>query len=108
MVASLRDGSETDTYIPTGRIGEADLKNGCYSFAEVLRLAAAELACKGEAESTRQLLKAGGQTVRGFLHRRFGIVTGVREYFTPSHRTPDGADLREFLGALRIRRSCQS
>jgi hypothetical protein len=95
----------TDLYISQGRIGQRPLSKACYTWHEVLRLAAIELWRRGEAESTRVMLKAGRQTVRGFLGERFGIVTGARQFWHWENWTPDRADLQEFLGALRDARS---
>src|SRR5689334_8833766 len=97
------DGSfeNTDLYISRGEIGQCQLSSACYSWGEVLQMAAIELWVRGEAEATRVTLKAGGRTVRGFLRERFGIVTGAREYWHRPQWTPDRADLQDFLGALR-------
>jgi hypothetical protein len=102
--ASEKDGSVenlTDLYIEQGRIGQRQLSSACYSWGEVLRMAAIELWQRGEADAARVTLKAGRQTVREFLRTRFGIVTGAREYWHRENWTPDRADLQEFLGALR-------
>jgi hypothetical protein len=94
----------TDCYIAQGRIGRIRLQSACYSWGEVLHMVALELWRRGEAESARVTLKARHQTVRQFLQQRFGIVTGAREYWHPERWTPDRADLKEFLGALRAAR----
>lgn len=91
----------TDLYIDSGKIGQQSLLSGCYTWHETLRLAAIELWKRGEADAARVMLKAGRQTVRGFLHKRFGIVTGAREYWHRETWTPDRADLADFLRALR-------
>jgi hypothetical protein len=92
----------TDDYIRQGRIGSPELrKAGCYTWHETLRLVASELWRLGEAERARVTLKAGRQTVREFLRTRFGIVTGAREFWHRENWTPDRADLRDFLSALR-------
>jgi hypothetical protein len=104
-LASLDTGARTDNYMPTGKIGRADLSAGWYSWGEILTLAALELWRCGEAESARVTLKARRKTVRQFLRERFGIVTGAREYWHRENWTPDKADLHEFLGALRNTRA---
>jgi hypothetical protein len=40
-------GAATDTYIPSGRIGKLDLRQGVYTAYDVFRLAAQDLARKG-------------------------------------------------------------
>ena len=96
-----QEGSYTDLYIGEGGIGERPLSNACYTWHEVLSLAATELWRRGEAERTRVMLKARRQTVRQFLRTRFGIVTGAREYWHRENWTPDRADLQEFLAAIK-------
>ena len=91
----------TDLYVAMGRVGKLDLRNGCYTAYEVFQLAAREIAGCGDQHAVRALLKSGIQTVRGFLQTRYGCVLGPREYFTPSHLTPDQADMRDFLHVLR-------
>jgi hypothetical protein len=91
----------TDCYISPGRIGKLDLRSGCFNWVEVLELAARELRRTGELSAARQAVQSGAVTVRQFLARRFGIVTGPREYWTRQGWTPDRADMHEFLGALR-------
>jgi hypothetical protein len=96
----------TDLYIGTGKIGQHPLSSAFYSWPEVLRLAAIELWQCGEAEGARVTLKAaGGPSARAFLRERFGIVTGRREYWHRENWTPDRADLKDFLGALRCART---
>jgi hypothetical protein len=97
-------GGSSDFYIPIGRIGAVNLNAGCYTWGEILNLAAAELWRTGEADAARVTLKAGRQTVRAFLRQRFGVVTGARQFFTPSHRKPDEQDAREFLSVLGVAR----
>lgn len=99
-VAASQDG-KTDSYIAEGRIGSQQLSSGCYTWHETLRLAAAELWRCGEAETTRVTLRSGRLTVRQFLRKRFGVVTGVREYWHRATWTPDRADLHEFLATMR-------
>ncbi len=102
--ASPKDGNfeyRTDLYIEQGRIGKLKLNNACYTWAETLRMAAAELWRRGEADRARVTLKARHQSVREFLWVRFGIVTGARELWYRENWTPDRADLHDFLGALR-------
>ena len=57
----------TDLYVGQGKIGRLDLSKACYAWHETLRLVAAELWKRGEAEHARVMLKAGRQTVREFL-----------------------------------------
>ena len=94
----------SDLYIPQGRIGRVDLSSACYTWHETLRIVAAELWRRGEAERARVMLKAGRLTVRQFLRERFGIVTGAREFWHRPHWTPDRADLQELLSAIRYAR----
>lgn len=68
----------TDTYIPTGQIGATALKDGWYSWGELLTVAARELHRTGEVRAARVTVKS--VPVRAFLRERFGIVTGPREY----------------------------
>src|SRR6266851_4623191 len=68
----------TDTYIPSGRIGKLDLKNGVYTGYEVFRLAAQDIARRGLARQVSALLRAGRQTVRDFLTERYGVSIGPR------------------------------
>jgi hypothetical protein len=104
--ASLTDGSSslTDLYISQGRIRQRQLSSACFTWSEVLRLAALELWRRGEADAARVTLKAGRQTVREFLRARFGIVTGAREFWHRENWTPDRADLQDLLAALRATR----
>ena len=89
-----------DARISTGRIARVNLADGCFTFCEVLALAAQDLTARGEAAAVLARL-TGGVTVRAFLRERYGAVTGPREYYTPPHRTPDAADLRALRCALR-------
>ena len=94
-------GAATDVYIPSGRIGKLDLRQGVYTAYEVFRLAAEDLARKGLTRQVSALLRAGRQTVREFLTERYGVSIGPRQYFTPRGRTPDQADVSDFLGAMQ-------
>jgi hypothetical protein len=87
-------------YIPCGRIGNVDLNNGVYTAYEVFQLAARDIAGLGLAVEVAALLRAGRQTVRGFLTERYGVVTGPRQYWTPTGRMPNEADVRDFLRVL--------
>lgn len=95
----------TDSYIEEGVIGQRVLADYCHSWTEVLRLAAEELWRCGEVESARLVLKSRKWTVREYLNWRFGVTTGRREYWHSSRITPDEADLREFLAAIRSAKS---
>ncbi len=95
-----RAGS-SDSYVPSGRIGRLDLKGGCYTAYTVFRLVAEDLARRGLARTVSAHLRAGRQTVRDFLTERYGVLIGERQYFTPRGRTPDQADVVDFLRALR-------
>jgi hypothetical protein len=92
--------SPTDAYIPTGRIGRRNLADACYSFAEILTIAAEDLTQCGEATEALTVLNGGTVTVRDFLHQRHGILT-ARDGWHPAHLTPDAADLRALRRALR-------
>lgn len=96
LAVRIRAGS-SDSYLPSGRIGRLDISAGCYTAYDVFRLAAQELARKGLARQVSALLRAGRQTVRDFLTERYGVCLGQREYFTPRGRTPDQADVSDFL-----------
>jgi hypothetical protein len=93
----------TDTYVPSGRIGDLDLGQGCYTAYEVFRLAACDIVARGLESEVRAML-AGHlgprQTVREFLRHAYGCVLGRREYFTPAHLTGAQADARDFLRML--------
>jgi len=91
----------TDLYIAQGRIGQRHLSSACYSWGEILTMAAMELWRRGETDAVRVTLKARRQTVREFLRERFGVVTGARQYWHRENWTPERAELKEFLGALR-------
>jgi hypothetical protein len=68
---------------------------------EVFRLAAQDLAKRGLARQVSALLRAGRQTVREFLMEKYRVSIGMRQYFTPRGRTPDQADVSDFLRVLR-------
>lgn len=89
-----------DCYVPSGRIGTLDLRSGCYSAAEVFRLAAEDLARRGLAEGATAALGARVTTVRRLLAEKYGCPLGPREYWTPRNRTPDQEDAWEFLRVL--------
>jgi hypothetical protein len=91
----------SDSYLPSGRIGRLDLSGGCYTAYHVFRLAAQDLAARGLARHVSVLLRAGRQSVRELLTERYGVSIGARQYFTPRGRTPDQADLSDFLRAIR-------
>lgn len=91
----------SDSYLPSGRIGRLDLKGGCYTAYTVFRLVAEDLARRGLTRKVSAHLRAGRQTVRDFLMERYGVSIGPREYFTPRGRTPDQADVADFLRAMR-------
>lgn len=101
LPSGLHEDDLTDLFIKRGQIGDISLSSGCYSWAEVLNIVAAELWRCGEADAARVRLKAGDVTVRRFLRERFGIVTGRREFWHRPQWTPDRADLQELLGVLR-------
>ena len=109
VVAFQKDGNSelTDLYIAQGRIGATQLSSACYSWTDILQMAAKELWRCGEANAARVTLKAGRQTVRQFLLARFGIVTGSREYWHRPEWTPERADLQDFLKALQLTRQNQ-
>jgi len=90
-----------DSYLPSGRIGRLDLSGGCYTAYTVFRLVAEDLARRGISRRVSALLQAGRQTVRDFLTERYGVSIGERQYFTPRGRTPNQADVTDFLRALR-------
>ncbi|MBY0506442.1 MAG: hypothetical protein K2X03_21165 [Bryobacteraceae bacterium] len=91
----------SDLYLSQGRIGQRSLADGCYTWGDTLRMAAAELRQRGEADAARVTLKSGKVTVRQFLLQRFGVRTGRREFWCRPQWTPDRADLHEFLRVLR-------
>ena len=93
--------SLTDLYIAQGRIGQRKLSSAWHTWSEVLNMAAVELWRRGEADAARVTLKARRRSVREFLRERFGVVTGVREFWHRPQWTPDRADLHDFLRALR-------
>ncbi len=101
LALRIRAASPTDSYIPSGRIGRLNLGRACYTGYEVFRLAAEDLARRGLARQISALLRAGRQTVREFLTERYGVSIGPRQYFTPRGRTPDQADMNDFLRVLR-------
>ena len=94
-------GAATDAYIPSSRIGKLELRQGVYTAYDVFRLAARDISSKGLARQVSALLRAGRQTVRDFLTERYGVSIGLRQYWTPQNRTPDQADLTDFLRVLR-------
>ena len=92
---------KTDMYVAQGRIGRINLSSACHNWHEVLAMVAADLTRRGEDAAVRARLKARVISVRAFLQERYGIFTGPREYFHDSWMTPDRADLKEFLRAIR-------
>jgi hypothetical protein len=109
LAVRIRAGS-SDSYLPSGRIGRLDLKGGCYTAYTVFRLVAEDLARRGLARTVSAHLRAGRQTVRDFLTERYGVSIGPRQYFTPRGRTPDQADVTDFLRMLTnaSRASCNT
>jgi hypothetical protein len=93
-----------DSFVPSGRIGQTDLRRGAWSFAEIMTLAAQDLADTGCVEDAARSIRAG-LPVRAFLTARYCVPLGPREAYVPSHRTPDGQDAWEFLRVLRRARS---
>lgn len=96
----------TDDYIPSGCIPDVlrgtvrDLRRGCYSFADILDLAAHHLVYTGEAAEVEARLRSGAVTVRDFLRERYGVYAGGG---------CDRSDLRRFRSWLsdargRVRR----
>lgn len=51
-------------------------RRGCYSFADILDLAAHHLVCTGDAVEVQARLRSGAVTVRTFLRERYGVDTG--------------------------------
>lgn len=98
-IPGINDGFD-DCYIQRGRIGNLDLRHGCYSAIAVFRLVAYDLAARGLDIEVRALLSAGQETVREFLARAYGCSMGPRDYFTPSHLTGAEADRKDFLRLL--------
>jgi hypothetical protein len=59
VVASQIDGSFdnlTDLYVAEGRIGHRPLSSACYTWHEILAMAASELWGRGEADAARVTL----------------------------------------------------
>jgi hypothetical protein len=102
---SPAEGVLTDLYVESGRVGRLDLMDGCYTTFEVFELAARDIVACGDDVAVRSLLRSGVTTVRRLLAERYGVVTGQREYFTPSHLTHNEADCRDFLRVLWRARS---
>ncbi len=84
----------SDNYIPSGGIpdviggGVRNLRSGCYTFGDILDLAAHRLVSTGEAAAIGAQLRAG-VTVRALLLERYGVVTGESE-------RGDRSDLKRF------------
>lgn len=95
------EARRSDTRISSGRIGKLNLSDGCFTVYEVFRLASEDIAQRGLAREVSALLRTRRQSVRQFLAERYGIDMGEREYWHDPRRTPDAADLRDFLRALR-------
>jgi hypothetical protein len=92
--------SNTDCYVPCGRIGRLDMSGGCYTAYEVFQLAARDLVARDLESGVQALLQSGRHTVRDFLNHAYGCLLGPREYFTPSHLTGAQADAKDFLRIL--------
>ena len=84
-----------DAYIPSGSIPNVvdgtilDLRAACYSFGEILDLAAHHLVWIGEAQAVQARLPCGSVTVRAFLRERYGLCAGESEH-------GDRSDLKRF------------
>src|SRR5579871_924619 len=71
-----------DSYIPSGCIPDVlkgtirNMRDGCYTFGDILDLAAHHLVWIGEAGSVETRLRGGALTVRTFLRERYGVFTG--------------------------------
>jgi hypothetical protein len=93
-----RPARHGDDYIPSGCIpdvirgGVRNLSSGCYTFGEILDLAAHHIVWTGEAQAVEARLRAG-VTVREFLRTRYGVVTGAGE-------RGDRSDLKRFRSWL--------
>lgn len=60
-------------YIPNGRIGGLDLAKGCYTFGEVFRLAAEDIAKTGRGNFVRAEL-GRGKTARDVIRDLYGVA----------------------------------
>jgi hypothetical protein len=106
-VGAVSPCAQDDDYIPTGLIpdvirgGTRNLQDGCYTFGDIVDLAAHHLVSTGEARAVEAQLRVG-VTVREFLRTRYGVACG------PSERG-DWSDLKRFGlwmadARLRLRR----
>jgi len=86
--------AQDDFYIPTGCIPDVlkgtvrNVRDGCFSLADILDLAAHHLVWIGEARAVEAQLRAG-VTVREFLRARYGVACGRSE-------RGDRSDLKRF------------
>ena len=93
--ASEGTGAHDDFYIPSGCIPDVlrgtvrHMRDGCYSFADILDLASHHLVWIGEAGAVADRLRSGAITVRAFLRERYGVVAGKSE-------RGDRSDLKRF------------
>ena len=84
-----------DFYIPSGCIPDVlrgtvrHMRDGCYSFADILDLASHHLVWIGEAQAVEERLRGGAVTVRAFLRERYGVMAAKSE-------CGDRSDLRRF------------
>ncbi len=84
VAVSQDTGAVGDCYIPSGCIPDVlkgtirNLRDGCYSFSDILDLAAHHLVYTGEARAVERRLRAG-VTVREFLRERYGVCCGPSE-----------------------------
>ena len=65
------------------------MRDGCYSFGDILAFAAHHLVWIGEASSVETQLRGGALTVRAFLRERYGVFTGESERGDKSDLTSD-------------------
>ena len=99
LLAGTRTSAEpthfTDLYIPTGYIldvirgGTRNLRDGCYTFGDILGLAAHHVVYTGEARAVEARLRAG-VTARDFLRSRYGVAGGA------GVSMGDSSDLKRF------------
>lgn len=83
--ALLKRVNVGDYYVPSGCIPDVlkgtvrNLRSGCYTFGDILDLAAHHLVWIGEATTVEARLRGGAVTVRAFLRERYGVFTGKSE-----------------------------
>ena len=83
-VGAASQCAQDDDYITTGFIpdvirgGTRNLRDGCFTFSDILDLAAHHLVSTGEAQAVEARLCAG-VTVREFLRARYGVACGPSE-----------------------------